>query len=78
LENNPLFAAIRYDLDLDAMATHASAPCDRGAFRRLDVRAQTQALWDLAHEWPHRVVDKACLMLPARVPIAASQKVIQE
>jgi hypothetical protein len=59
----PLFTAIRYDLDVDAAATTSITPRDVRALRRLDAPEQMQALWTLAREVAHRVVDPAHLRL---------------
>ena len=58
----PLFTAIRYDLDLDA----AAEPGGGRALRRLDAPDQMQALWTLAEAAAHRVVVEAHVRLPGR------------
>ena len=59
----PLFTAIRYDLDVDAAETTSLTPRDVRALRRMDAPDQMEALWDLAREVAHRVVDPGHLRL---------------
>ena len=53
----PLFTAIRYDLDVDAAPSAGMTSRDVRALRRLDAPEQMEALWALAREEAHRVVD---------------------
>ncbi len=53
----PLFTAIRYDLDLDAAPAPGMTSRDVRALRRLDAPEQMQALWTLAREVAQHVVD---------------------
>ena len=53
----PLFTAVRYDLDLDDAQDTALKPRELQTLRRLDAPEQMQALWALAQAAAHRVVD---------------------
>lgn len=67
----PLFTAIRYDLDVDAGQGTGITATDIRAYRRLDAPEQMQALADLASEMAHRVVRLSHLRLPGKAGPAA-------
>lgn len=67
LSSEPLFTALRYDIDLDA-AEHTAglSERERQAWRSLDAPKQMQALWTLAQTVAHRTVDASHLRLPGK------------
>ena len=60
----PLFTAIRYDIDLDAMPPVSGARSAR-ALQRMDAPERMQALWAYAQDVARGVVNGAHLRLPA-------------
>ena len=58
----PLFTAIRYDVDVAGVTGVSHRHVQ--ALRRLDAPEQMQALWTLACDAAHRMVDPAHLRLP--------------
>ena len=59
----PLFTAIRYDLDVDPAGPMGVTHRHVRALRRLDAPEQMGALWTLARDEAHRVVDVRHLRL---------------
>lgn len=71
LAPEPLFTALRYDLDLDALvAAGGVAPEEHAGLRRLDAPQHMDRLWHLARATAEAQVDPAHLHQPGRAGVA--------